>query len=253
LQEKYCNPCGRWLELSAEYWNKNAARYDGFDSQCKECKRAYQAEYFQKNKEKATQKAREYCKTDKWKNYLKMYREENREYLNEKAKDWREKNKERYLEIARNYKKRNHEKIKKARIERESTPEHKEKVKKYYEENKEKSFGRVRKRRAIKKRTIALLTSEQWNQAVEYFNNQCAYCGAEKSLSQDHVIPLSLGGFHVISNVVPACLSCNLSKSNKGMVSWYCEQDFFDDRRLKKIERWIGFDRKTKKQQLSIL
>jgi len=30
----------------------------------------------------------------------------------------------------------------------------------------------------------------------------------------DHVIPLSKGGKHLPSNVVPACASCNSSKGN---------------------------------------
>lgn len=40
----------------------------------------------------------------------------------------------------------------------------------------------------------------------------CAYCGAvitEKEMQADHVVPLHLGGKHLISNLLPACRSCN--------------------------------------------
>ena len=253
LQEKYCKPCGKWIELSAEYWSRNAARRDGFDSQCKECRKKYHSEYHQKNKDKINERSKEYRKTNASKDYHKNYREKNKEHLKMKAKEWQENNKEKCLEKYRRYRERNHEKLAKLRREKEATPEHKERVRKYYEANKEKSFNRVRKRRTLKKSTVALLTTEQWRQAKEHFNNQCAYCGSEGNLSQDHIIPISLGGYHVRTNVAPACLSCNLSKSNKEMIAWYCGQDFFDGKRLKRLEKWAGIDRKTNTQQLSIL
>lgn len=43
----------------------------------------------------------------------------------------------------------------------------------------------------------------------------CQYCGARISLrtgTRDHVIPSSRGGPDTLSNVVAACLSCNLAK-----------------------------------------
>lgn len=45
----------------------------------------------------------------------------------------------------------------------------------------------------------------------------CAYCGmllTIKTATEDHVIPLSCGGTDDISNIAPACLSCNCSKKH---------------------------------------
>ena len=42
----------------------------------------------------------------------------------------------------------------------------------------------------------------------------CLYCG-DPADHVDHFIPLSRGGLHVISNLVPACAACNTSKGNK--------------------------------------
>jgi len=52
---------------------------------------------------------------------------------------------------------------------------------------------------------------------------QCHYCarpikGREKTL--DHVIPLSRGGMHSLSNVVIACPTCNFSKHAKTPEEW---------------------------------
>ncbi len=49
----------------------------------------------------------------------------------------------------------------------------------------------------------------------------CAYCGdAAAALQKDCVLPLSRGGRYTIENVVPACRSCNASKSNDEVTGW---------------------------------
>lgn len=62
-------------------------------------------------------------------------------------------------------------------------------------------------------------TAEQWKAMQEAYNHCCAYCGkrAKGHLTQDHITPLSRGGSHTLSNIVPACRSCN-SKKGTGAV-----------------------------------
>ena len=56
-------------------------------------------------------------------------------------------------------------------------------------------------------------TAAQWREIKEAYGHRCVYCGRKmERLSQDHIIPLSKGGSHTVSNVVPACLSCNKKK-----------------------------------------
>ncbi len=45
--------------------------------------------------------------------------------------------------------------------------------------------------------------------------NSCQYCGTNKNLTLDHVIPRSRGGRHTWENVVAACSECNSRKSNR--------------------------------------
>lgn len=54
----------------------------------------------------------------------------------------------------------------------------------------------------------------------------CSYCGhwIVGAVHLDHVHPRSLGGPDDVSNIVPACASCNLSKSNKPLLLWLLER-----------------------------
>jgi 5-methylcytosine-specific restriction endonuclease McrA len=56
-------------------------------------------------------------------------------------------------------------------------------------------------------------TAKQWWDLCIEYGSRCAYChcvGTE--LVRDHVIPLVLGGSNDITNIVPACRTCNQRK-----------------------------------------
>jgi 5-methylcytosine-specific restriction protein A len=49
---------------------------------------------------------------------------------------------------------------------------------------------------------------------------QCTYCGApgtDVELEIDHIIPVSKGGSHHISNLTTACRACNQKKSDRAL------------------------------------
>lgn len=64
------------------------------------------------------------------------------------------------------------------------------------------------------------LTDEQWL-ALKVAWGGCAYCGAlDPSPQRDCVLALSRGGRYTITNIVPACRSCNASKCNDEVTGW---------------------------------
>jgi 5-methylcytosine-specific restriction endonuclease McrA len=64
------------------------------------------------------------------------------------------------------------------------------------------------------------LTLEQWV-AIRDAWGCCAYCSTvTPALQKDCVLPLSRGGRYTLDNVVPACGSCNASKSNDEVTGW---------------------------------
>lgn len=63
-------------------------------------------------------------------------------------------------------------------------------------------------------------TKTEWENLKRKYNNMCLCCkNFEPSikLSEDHIVPLSLGGTDFISNIQPLCLTCNKIKGAKEM------------------------------------
>ena len=46
-------------------------------------------------------------------------------------------------------------------------------------------------------------------------NYECVYCGSNKNLTLDHVMPKSRGGGNEWTNLVTSCFKCNLKKGSK--------------------------------------
>lgn len=64
------------------------------------------------------------------------------------------------------------------------------------------------------------LTDAQWAALLTAWGG-CAYCGADAArLQKDCMLPISRGGRYTLTNVVPACGSCNASKCNLEVTTW---------------------------------
>ncbi|KGG20667.1 HNH endonuclease [Prochlorococcus marinus] len=86
------------------------------------------------------------------------------------------------------------------------------------------------------------LRNRRWRKSLhEFTGNSCIYCG-KTSESIDHVLPRSRGGLSITENCVPACLSCNGSKTDNDAFEWYRKQRFYDPRRSMAIRAWTEGD-----------
>lgn len=57
-------------------------------------------------------------------------------------------------------------------------------------------------------------TASEWLELCDKYGNVCLSCLEYKSLTVDHVIPLSKGGTNDISNIQPLCGPCNSKKKD---------------------------------------
>ena len=139
--------------------------------------------------------------------YHKQWKAQNPEKVKEHQKRWKACHPERVAEYQRQWRARNPEHL------RQWCARNPDKLKEYRERNKEKKLLYNMNRKVRAKGFTADLTQEQWEIIKNVFKQKCVYCGKRtRRLTKDHVIPLSKGGALTLTNIVPACLSCNSKK-----------------------------------------
>lgn len=197
-KSKQCTKCGETKPLTEFYKNKGG-KY-GVQSRCKVCANAYSAKYRAENPE-----------------YYAKYRAENRE-------------KKRACDAKYYAANRDKVRVRRARYYAENREKKKAYSAKYKRDNPEKRRANNQRYRAKKLNAPGTFTASDWKSKLEYYGYRCRYCGIHKSetnegwLEADHAIPLSRGGTNWISNIVPACKSCNCSKHAKTFKEFLNEQ-----------------------------
>lgn len=94
-------------------------------------------------------------------------------------------------------------------------------AKAYAKRNPEVGRAAKRRRRAQKVNAgLYVVLQSDWRSMLHRYRNLCAYCEKNEATSVDHVIPLNKGGRHSIGNLLPACMTCNPSKSDKYLSEW---------------------------------
>lgn len=78
----------------------------------------------------------------------------------------------------------------------------------------------IHRRRARLQNLPADFSMDDWQIALNYFGNACAYCGNQKSTAQDHFVPIARNGGTVKTNIIPACTKCNCSKNASEPFEW---------------------------------
>ena len=193
---KICSKCEEPKALSKFYKDKWSR--SGHKSECKECSGKSQKKYNQSPSGKKTRV--------KWRvssNGKKVLKLASSKYsASTKGKTNRKKVRDKW------------------RASLESQPSIRVSLNKYRSSKKGKLTRRINnaKRRAMKNHAdICDFTAAQWRALQEQFDHRCGYCGKKSKghLTQDHITPLSKGGNHTLSNIIPCCQPCNNKKYNK--------------------------------------
>jgi hypothetical protein len=235
-----CNKCGRDLALISDNFHKKSDTKTGFRSTCKECRKIESkkrhVENYGVNKEIILKKKRDYYKNNPEKQQYqnKKYYHENIEYNIKRHKEYHQENKDIINKKTRERYKINKNEINARRreITKKWSPEKKKKISL-------KMSVYVQKRRAKILELGHDFSLSDWNQCKNHFDERCCYCGKFEKLQQDHFIPLSKGGSYTVSNIVPACNSCNASKNNSDFFDWYPKQEYYSKARETKILTYL--------------
>jgi 5-methylcytosine-specific restriction endonuclease McrA len=146
------------------------------------------------------------------------YRQAHREKLQAGRAKYREENRETLREKGRQYVAQNRDMVRaRSAAWRIANPERAaEYGARWAKENPDLTCAKQHRRRARLLGSDPDLTAEEWREILEEFDNCCAYCQARGlKLEQEHITPLTRGGRHTKSNVVPSCRSCNARKNTK--------------------------------------
>lgn len=253
FKTKICGGCNVNKDISN--FNKRKASNDGLASQCKGCNKEYKRIYNENNKEKIAEGRRRHYK-------------ENKEDIITYQKEYYIANKEQIAEYKKRHARENKQHIAKYQMEygKIYAVENKEKIqlrnRLYSQNNKELVNAKTQRYRARKKKLNYTLTTDKWLSILDDFNNSCSYCGTTEqkhiaeynhALHQEHFIPLSKGGGYTHDNIIPSCVSCNSSKGNKNFFEWYPEHEHYSKERERFILEYLGYEKQTNTQQLSIL
>jgi HNH endonuclease len=109
-----------------------------------------------------------------------------------------------------------------------------------------------RRKARLRGNHVIHVTTAQIRQRFAEFDHACAYCGCHGDLHQEHFLPISKGGTHVLSNLLPACQPCNYSKRDHDPEAWYRVQPFFTKQRWRRILSVLG-KRRAPIDQLALL
>lgn len=184
IPQKNCNKCGGIKPLTAFSLYKGQPR-----RQCKACDAVSRKNYHERNPEK---------RSERWKNWHAKNKESRRAY----SRKWYAEHQNYYQERHIKQYTENPEKFRERARQEAKTPQ-----------------GKIRNRiNASKHRALERKGDVTADEVRELIARQkcCAYCKKpftkKRPSTIDHVIPLSRGGQHTISNLVLACKSCNSHK-----------------------------------------
>ena len=196
LGAKVCLGCGQVKELSL--FHRMARLPDGYRPRCKECRKESSRAYYEQNAEVLVEKSRKFRNE-----YPEVERERKRDYRARNLVRIRAKDRRYYLD-------------------------HRDEILAYNKTPARRAAHRANakyqkaKRKAAITATVQPITAEQWEELQRSYLLLCVYCLERcADLTMDHVVPLNRGGDHMAGNIVPACRSCNRSKSDTPLLAFF--------------------------------
>jgi len=182
---KQCTGCKDFKPF--DQFGKHATHKDGLQSQCKECRVPYSAEYYATHRGDILAVQR-------------VYRAANLEKI--------------LVGCAEYYAKNSDAICGRARARHAASPE---RLRVYdrdrYVADPSACSRKTKRRRALRKGCDVLaITAKDYRRIMSAL---CYLCGIAPSATEEHIIPLSRGGRHSIGNLLGACGSCNSRKGTK--------------------------------------
>lgn len=182
-----CRCCGGTFPETLDYFSYSIR--DGFNTQCKECRKKYRAaQYLVRNERYAKDPTFRERRLAQWLSSYQVNKEKHRAQQKKYRSD---------LDVADRNRKRARE---------------------WQIANPDRVNMNINNRRSRFLGAIGKITSHDVSKALETQKCRCFYCGCDVSggvHTVDHLIPLSRGGTNLPDNIAIACKKCNTVKGAK--------------------------------------
>jgi 5-methylcytosine-specific restriction endonuclease McrA len=127
---------------------------------------------------------------------------------------------------------------------------------KYEQDDKASRAFRSLKSRSLKLGIPMEVTAKEIRLLFEMFQGTCAYCGKrpekEHQLHLEHIVALSEGGRNTLANLLPADAGCNISKSNKPLVTHFLNnRERFPDGNLAQVIDYMALLQGVSKEDVA--
>jgi len=168
--------------------------YNKYKCRCDECK-AVKSEHARRSRERHPDYSKNYyaANREKMLELTRLWRINNREAVNAKAREWNMANRERYNANMKAWRANNKDKVAQAN----------------------------RNTKALRRKAErCVVTAKDWSRLIDRHRGCCAYCGVKEKLTVEHVVPISRGGRHSIGNLLPVCMTCNVTKNSRLLIEW---------------------------------
>lgn len=206
----------------------NSENNSSLTKTCSKCGKDKSLEDFSLEKRNKTNGRKSYCR-DCGNLISKAYRAKDPEKRQAQINKSREKHREAYKETKlvkgkESYAKHKNKINAKKRARRINDPVWAQKRKEQLDNWRAANPDKVKKHRVRRITNTTLGGNTALESYIEVLlNDPCSYCG-EPSETIDHIVPLSKGGKHEITNITGACKSCNSAKHNKDLFIFLVER-----------------------------
>ncbi len=189
---RICSLCKR--EQAEERYSPDGRLPSGLQSQCKGCRTINQKRYYANNRRDILARAHDaYCANpEPVRAAYRIYYWNNRNERSAAARRWAVEHPDLRRKYEADYREANRERVRYY-------------TKHYY---------------ARRRANGGYIGYADWLERCAEFGNRCAYCASAGPLEMEHITPVSRGGTHTLDNVVPACVHCNRSKHNRGLLQF---------------------------------
>ena len=223
IAQKRCTKCG--VDKPLDQFNTRSDSPDGYRNDCKACKKAARYNTEPPRLAPGDIKTCSTCKLSKPVSEFRVcntnrsgYTPRCKECCRASARKWHANNQE-WIQA---YEERHYEKLHHYRNEyskkRNKRPDVIDKRRERDKSPKALIYSRNRNAFRRAKREQGDVTPESLQRFLDS-QSKCCYChkpfNSKRKKTVDHVIPISKGGLHMMSNLAIACLSCNSSKNNR--------------------------------------